>query len=150
MQGKILETDVDRLVEFVKNRQNVSVSTICQHFKLPVEIVERWLVVLEEFGVLQVNYSGFEGYVKISQKEINREKDEAGVIDVDSLKDLFIEKSKAKNFTYDKMREVWPIFISEYEKDIKALFEDKAKASGFEMDKVDKAWDKYKKELLVL
>ncbi len=147
MQSKILETPVDKLVELVKNNRNCSVDFLILKLNLPAEIVEKWLVVLEEFQVLRVKYKGFEGFVDISRKEEDKIERDKSKVDVDNLKDIFMQKSKENNLTFDKMRKLWPIFISEYERDIKQLFEDKAKKMGYEIQKIEIAWMKYKKEL---
>lgn len=150
MPSKILKTPVDDLVELVRNNNHCSIDFIINKMKLPAEVIEKWLVILEEYKVITVKYKGFEGFVSISQKEMESKKKSSSNVDVDNLRDIFIQKSKDKNMSYDKMKSLWPVFIAEYEQDIKQLFEDKAKASGFEPDKIEMAWLRYKKELETL
>lgn len=145
MQSKVLSTPVDDLMEIVKKEDNSSISSLKQKLNVPQEILGRWLIVLEEYDVLKVHYKGFEGYVTISQK--TKEKKNEDKINVEKLKEVFIEKGKKRNLSYDKMKQIWPIFVKEYENDIRDLFEDKAKDSGYDTNKIEKAWNKYKLEL---
>ncbi len=145
MLGKVLTTPVDDLVELVKNNNNCSITFLKNTLNVPQEIVERWIVVLDEYDVIKVHYKGFEGYLSItesSKKAAEKEK-----INVENLKEIFIEKAKKKNLDYERMAKLWPLFLKEYETEIKDLFEDKAKDMGYESTKVSKAWDKYKLEL---
>jgi hypothetical protein len=145
MLGKVLTTPVDDLVELIKQNNNCSITFLKNKLNIPQEIVERWIVVLDEYDVLKVHYKGFEGYLSISEttkKEAQKEK-----VNVENLKEIFIEKAKKKNLDYDRMKSLWPLFLKEYEKEIKDLFEDKAKDMGYESNKVTKAWEKYQIEM---
>ena len=149
MLNKVLLTPVDDLVELVKINPNCSVSFVRDKIRMPQEIVEKWIVVLEEYNILSVNYKGFEGYLNISE-HMKKDEEEKKAIDVEKLKDIFIERSKIKKFDYNKMQQLWPLFLKEYEGEIKALFEDKAKSKGYDANKVEKAWARYKEELIRL
>ncbi len=145
MQNKILTTPVDNLMDIIKEKKKVSLSQIKRELKLPQELIEKWLIILEEFKIVKLQYSGFEGYVTfVEKKDKSKSKNQ---LDIENLKDTFIEKSKEKDISYEKMRTLWPKFISEYETDIKLLFEERAKTQGYEELRIEKAWLKYKKEL---
>lgn len=145
MLSKVLSTPVDDLVNLVKTNNNCSISFLKTKLNVPIEILERWLVVLEEYNVLRVKYKGFEGFVTISQEtKLIKDKDK---INVEKLKEVFIEKAKNKNLSYEKMKKIWPLFVMKYETDIKDLFEDRAKDIGYETPKIEKAWSKYRMEL---
>ena len=45
------------------------------------------------------------------------------------------------------MKSLWPVFINEYESDIKRDFYEKAKLKGYDTAKIDIAWVKYKEDL---
>jgi hypothetical protein len=145
MISKILETPVDHLVKFVKDHPNSSVTSIRENLKVPGEILERWLVVLEEYKIIDVEYKGFEGFVTFVGKK--ESKDE---VDIDNLKEIFVNSAKKTGMPYDKIREAWPIFLSKYESEIHELFIKKAKKLGFDQSKVTVAWNKYWKGLEVL
>ena len=146
MLSEVLKTPVDSLVEIVKENKQTTIETLKSKLNLPIEIIEKWLVVLEEYKVIKVHYKGFEGFVEFVEKEEDKKKE----IDVDNLKETFMNLAKQKNFTYDKMREAWPVFLGKYEEEIKKLFETKAKKLGFDQSKTQIAWQKYRRELEVL
>lgn len=145
MQNKILTTPVDTLVEIIGQNKKCSITFIQSKLKLPVEIIEKWLVILEEYKVVNIHYSGLEGYVTLIEdiKEKNNPKE----VDISNLKERFIERSKIKEMDYNKMKKLWPIFLLEYEGEIKNEFMLKAKKMGYEPEKIDKAWIKYKLSL---
>ena len=148
MQNKVLETPVDKLIEIVKKNNNCSIELLRSQLNAPQEILERWLVILEEYGVINVHYRGISGYVTISNETKKESEDKK--IDVGKIKDIFIEKAKIKKVSYDKMQKLWPIFVLEYEKEIRDLFEDKAKDLGYDSQRIEKAWLKYKEEITQL
>lgn len=145
MLSKVLSTPVDDLVNLVKEHNNCSISYLRGVLNVPSEILERWLVVLEEYNVLRVKYKGFEGYVTLTQN--TKEEKNKDRINVEKLKEVFIDKAKSKNINYEKMKTIWPMFVKKYELEIKDLFEDRAKDIGYETVKIEKAWAKYRLEL---
>lgn len=145
MLNKVLLTPVDDLVEIIKKNPNCSVDFLSKQLKLPTDIIEKWLVVLEEFKILKITYKGFNGFVKLSEDLLKHE--ESQTIDVNKLKSIFVDKSKEKGFTIEKMQEIWPSFLSKYESEIELLFKNKARASGYNEQKIQKAWGRYREEL---
>lgn len=150
MLNKILTTPVDDLVELVKSNPDCSVTFIQGKLGLPVEIIEKWLVVLEEYKVVKVNYKGFEGYVKylVSQKEEDAKKQKAKQIDISRLKDAFVEKSQKRGLSSEQMSSLWPQFVLNFERDIREMFYNMAREKGYETVKIATAWNKYKEELV--
>ncbi len=148
MESKVLLTPVDDLVEIVKQNPNCQINFLSQKLKLPQELIEKWLVVLEEFKILTITYKGFNGFVSISQgvKKHNSSKE----IDIDKIKQIFVSKSKEKGLTINKMQQVWPNFLKRYESDIHEMFVNKAKAAGYPENKIDPAWNKFRGELNTL
>ena len=146
MLNKILLTPIDELVEIVRENKKCSVNFLKTHLNVSIEILERWLVILEEYKVLTVHYSGLEGYVTIIE-EVNSSKNKNDELNIYNLKDRFIERSKLKEMNYDKMKKLWPVFILEYENEIKREFYEKAKNVGYDLQKIDKAWIRYKQDL---
>lgn len=144
MQNRILLTPVDTLVEIIKENKKCSITFLKTKLNLPLEIIEKWLVILEEYKVITIHYSGFEGYVSIIEES---KKIQTNNIDISNLKENFIQRSKLKEVSFEKMKNLWPIFILEYESEIKREFYEKAKARGYENVKIDLAWVKYKKDL---
>jgi len=151
MQSKTLSTPIDELVEIIKNEPNCKLSELKKILNLPLEIIEIWLVVLEEFGVLNVHYKGFEGFIKINEnsQDKNLKQSEEEQLNIDNLKNSFVLSSKEKNLSYEKMSILWPKFILEFEDEIKLLFDKKSKEKGYLKSQIDSAWIRYKKELEV-
>ena len=145
METKVLLTPVDELVGIVKENPNCQVGFLAKKLELPVTLIEKWLVVLEEFRILNIQYKGFEGFVNVT--EGLKKQDAKKEIDVDKIKSIFVEKSKAKGLSITKMQQIWPSFLRRYEGEIKELFYKKAKKAGFEDNKVALAWSKYREEL---
>lgn len=146
MLNKILKTPVDELVEIVKSNQNCTITFLKNKLNLPLEIIERWLIILEEYNILKVSYKGFEGYVKFIELEENRTKE----IDLDQLKSQFLLKAKIKNLSSEKIFNLWQIFLQQYMNEINLLFIKKAKQKGYDDKKIEVAWQMYKKELVKL
>lgn len=146
MLNKILKTPVDDLVEVVKLNNNCSTSFLKNKLNLPIEIIERWISILEEYNILKVSYKGFEGYVEIIKIKENNNKE----IDLDQLKNQFLSKAKNKNLSSKKISSVWKVFLEEYMDEINKLFIKKAKQRGYENRKIEMAWQLYKKELVRL
>ena len=144
MQKRILLTPVDTLVEIIIENKKCSITFLKNKLNLPLEIIEKWLVILEEYKVIDIHYSGLEGYVTIIE---DKKKNQVSEVNISNLKNNFIQRSKIKDVSYEKMKSLWPVFINEYESDIKRDFYEKAKLKGYDTAKIDIAWVKYKEDL---
>lgn len=145
--SKVLLTPIDSLVELLKQKKVLSFSQIQQQIKVPFEILEKWMIVLEEYKIVKTHYQGFEGYAEYTEVQKASEVKE---INIDNIKEFFIESCKRKKLDDGEMGKIWPDFILHYEFDIKQLFSNKAKSLGFDEKKMDIAWQKYKKDLETL
>ncbi|NQZ85811.1 MAG: hypothetical protein HRU03_08885 [Nanoarchaeales archaeon] len=148
MESKVLLTPVDDMVEIVKQNPNCEIEFIAKKLNLPQELIEKWLVVLEQFKILVITYKGFKGFVNTSDSL--KKHDSSKDIDIDKIKQVFISKSKEKGLSIDKMQQAWPTFLQRYETDIKDLFTQKAKTAGYEDGKIVLAWNKFRIELNTL
>lgn len=148
MLNKILRTPVDDLVDILNESGKVKISSLVSKLKIPTEYIERWLVILEEYGIIKLKYVGFEGYASIVKKQ--EKKKINGNIDIDKLKESFLKKSHLKNLSSEKIEKLWVIFLEKYNGEIKNIFEEKAKSKGYTSKKIELAWLKYKQALEVL
>lgn len=139
----VLRTPVDDLVDYVKSQKKCNIKSIKLKLKLPSEIIERWLVILEEFGVIKLNYKGFDGFAEFIESS-SKKTEELNVL---KLKEIFIEKSKNNHYSASKIQSLWVIFIKEYETEIKQLFFQKAKKRGYQDEKLSHAWNMFREEL---
>ncbi len=144
MLGKTLLTPVDDIVDYVKEKQNCTISYLKDKLNVPSNVLERWLVILDESEVVTMHYRGFEGFVSLTEKQ--KDEDNKGS-DIEKIEQVFIEKCRKKNLSFDKMQELWPKFLEEYINEIKKEFFEKAKKRGFNEKKTEKAWGKFKESL---
>lgn len=142
MSNTVLITPVDTLVNIVKEQQPCTITKLKQQLRLPSQLIEKWLVILEEFEIITVNYKGLEGIVKIREKEFKQEE-----LSTETLRDAFIERCIKKKITFSKMGQIWPVFIKEFETPLKELFFEEAKKKGHTKSKIEPAWLKFRKEL---
>lgn len=148
MLNKELRTPVDDLVDFLQERGKTKIETIVSKLRVPTQYVERWLVILEEYGVLKLTYHGFEGYAELNDK--NKIKETKEQVDLDKLKEIFLKKSHLKNIDSDKIEKLWVLFLRKYDGEIKDLFVEKAKKRGYNSKQIELAWGRYRRELEVL
>jgi len=147
MLNKILSTPIDDLVKIVKKTGKCKLSYLNNELNISPSILDKWLVILEEYSILNVNYSGLDGEVHYIEKlEVKKNEDE-GFIDVNRLKMDFTKKSKLKRISDEKTKSLWKTFIQNYEAEIRENFLVIADKKGHESEKVKKAWKKYREEL---
>lgn len=141
MQNKVLTTPVDNLIDIIKENSPITITQLQKKIKVPMSIVERWLVILEEYHIIKTTYKGLEGFVEfIKKKELKHE------VELDEIKNVFIEKCKAKGLAFDKIKLIWPKFVQEYKEEIKKEFQKNAKKKGYNEVKISKAWMKFEND----
>ena len=148
MLNKVLNTPVDDLVELIKNNKNCTINFLVKKLNLPIEAVEKWIVILEEYNIIKVNYRGFEGYVNYIEKKDENEKKKEKDTNIDKLKETFVEKSIQRGLTNSQMKAIWPKFVSQYEREIREKFFYMAKEKGYDSYKIADAWNRYREDLL--
>lgn len=142
MSNSVLTTPVDSLVKIVRENQPCSISLIVSKLRLPLDLIEKWLIILEEYQVLTISYKGLDGFVKITEQEFSQDE-----LSADNIKESFIQKCVKKKISYSKMSKIWPVFILRFERELKELFLQEAKKSGHSINKSQAAWIKFKTEL---
>ncbi|MFW6286010.1 MAG: hypothetical protein ACOC16_02710 [Nanoarchaeota archaeon] len=148
MLSKVLKTPVDDLVEIVKNNKNCTINFLVKQMNLDRDSIEKWLIILEEYKVLKLNYKGFEGYITyIDNKEDAKEESKEKSIDIEILKEEFIKKCNSRELNSNQINKLWPKFISKYYTEIRERFFKIAKEKGYEHYQIAIGWDKYKREL---
>ena len=76
-------------------------------------------MILDENEIIKMHYRGFEGFVNLTEKQKNVNNNAS---DVEKVEEIFIEKCRKKNLGFDKMQELWPKFLEEYNNEIKKQF----------------------------
>lgn len=140
----ILKTPVDDIVDYLKKTKKCKIDELVIKYKIPLTYIERWLIILEEKGVLKVYYKGLEGFVEYVEDKNIKKEDE---VDVDNLKQVFLSKAKGKGYTPEEIEEAWKKFISQYKEEIKQLFYRKAQEKGYPPQKIERGWLMYLREL---
>lgn len=65
---RIVKTDFDRIIEYVDEKKDVSITDLANHFKLPKEKIEEWAKILSEHNLIEIFYPTF-GEARIRKKE---------------------------------------------------------------------------------
>lgn len=141
MSSTVLTTPVDTLVKIVKENQPCTISFIKGQLRLPIQLIEKWLVILDEYKVISIKYKGLEGFVSLNQEKKKED------ISVESIKETFIEKCASKKITFSQMTKIWPRFVQEFEGNLKESFWEENKKKGYSDKKINLAWLKFKKDL---
>ena len=118
MLNKVLRTPVDDLVDILKSIKKCKISYLSSKLNLPLENIEKWLVILEEYGILNLKYEGFEGYVEYKEKNLTNIKKDS--LDIDKLKSDFIRRSHLKQLDSKKIKDLWKLFVKKYQKESKS------------------------------
>jgi DNA-binding transcriptional ArsR family regulator len=144
MQNNVLTTSVDVLMDFIKKHQTTTVSQLVSYLKLPQSLIDRWLVILEEYGVVKVNYKGFEGIV-----ELVKDKEEVdSSLNLEELKGEFIQECKSQGYDYKDIALFWKKFVEINLDEFKKEFYESAKKKKYPESKIALAWKKYQQDLM--
>jgi DNA-binding transcriptional regulator YhcF (GntR family) len=143
MLNKVLTTPVDTLIQELKEKKIMSFKEIELKLKLPLSIIQRWIVILEEYKIIKTSYKGLDGFVQLVENQKKTKEPE-----IEEIKLLFIDKCKEKGLTFEDMKKIWPTFLEEYKEAIKKEFEIKANKKGFATDKIKIAWSRFEKDLV--
>ena len=147
MLNKILSTPIDDLVRIVKKTGRCKLSYLNKELNISSSVLDKWLVILEEYNILEVNYSGLDGEVHYIEKLEEQKEEENNFINVNALKIDFTKKSKLKSISEEKTKSLWKMFINQYETEIRNNFLKISEKKGHEKSKTEKAWKKYREEL---
>jgi hypothetical protein len=137
MKAKVLKTPVDTAVEYIKEHPDCTLTELTKVLGKDSKGLDKWLIILEEYGVINVKYVGFEGYIKYTKKEESIKK----AVNLDELKKRFLEMCRKSQISSERIQILWPKFVENYEDKLKELYE-----STKEKDKED--WNNFKTKLI--
>ena len=126
LQGSVIETGVDKLVNLVKQRGKIALADAAVELGLSTSIIQEWVNFLEDEGIISVEYRLTKPFLverKLTKKEVD---DKAK--DFSSKKDIFVRKA-----------EVSLSFLQQQERELKKIKDefDKMKSElGIELDAV--------------
>ena len=141
MSSQVLITPVDEIVTYIKAHPRTSIQNLSAVFKIKEDLVEKWVTILEEQGVLRVEFSGLDSIVTFVTQQTTKK------IDVENIKELFVQSCYKKKVPTNKMKELWEVFFHQYEAEIKAAFEKLCEKKKFEKNKIPNAWLRFRATL---
>lgn len=144
MNERVLTTPVDTIVDIIKKNKTIKQSELQKKVKVSSTTIERWLVILEEFGVIKITYHNLEAYIHFVEQENEK------TINIEELKTEFIAKCREKNLSIDEIKELWFKFLTANREEIKEEFIKQAKKQGQPHNKLESAWKKFEKTLEVI
>jgi len=148
-----LRTPLDEIGFFLKDNKNkkFEMEDLVKKFHVPPEVLERWLIILEQNKIIKIEYSGLKVLIQyvFSDKE-GPVKEEEESIDkkIQEIKEIFIFKSKQKGFPEQEIEEMWKNYLKNYLPQLKKIFYRKAKLKGLSDEDIISTWKVYYYELL--
>jgi len=139
----ILKTSADDLYELVMSRKKISVEEAAKILKIPINITQSLVDFLVEENIFGMEYKFTTPYVYLSQEkkiDVNlQSRYSKNMI----TKEVFFQKAKKWNISFEKVNDLWKRYISEKLDSIKKEFYIKAHSRKLQKEKIDKLWNKY-------
>ena len=92
MEGNIIETGVDKLVNLVKERGKIAMADAAKELGVSTIVIQEWVDFLEEEEIISVEYRLTKPYLverKLTKKEVEKKAKEFS-----SKKDVFVRKAE--------------------------------------------------------
>ena len=86
MKSEVLITPIDEIITYLKSHPLCSTSQLAILFKIDEEIIDKWISILEEQGIVKVEFHGLEPEITYINKNKTDKK-----ISIDNLKDSFVK-----------------------------------------------------------
>ena len=145
MVNPTLLTPIDEIVTYVKNKPGIGLKELSSIFKVSETIMDRWVSVLEEEEIFRVELHNLESHVHFNEKEKKVKQ-----IKVENIKEKFVQACYHRKVSTEKTKELWKIFFTEFENDIREQFEKESREKKFEIKKIPLAWKKFRESMLEL
>ena len=114
IEGSIIETGVDKLVNLVKQRGKISLKDAAGELGVTTTVVQEWVDFLEDEGIIGVEYSLTTPYLvekKLSKKEV-----EAKAKEFTGKKDIFVRRAEGSLSFIEKQGEELKKIKSEFDR----------------------------------
>ena len=92
IEGSIIETGVDKLVNLVKQRGRISVKDAAGELGVSTTVIQEWVDFLEDEGIIGVEYSLTTPY--LVEKKLTKKEVEAKAKEFTGKKDVFVRKAE--------------------------------------------------------
>ena len=142
MKSEVLITPIDEIITYLKSHPLCSTSQLAILFKIDEEIIDKWISILEEQGIVKVEFHGLEPEITYINKNKTDKK-----ISIDNLKDSFVQACYKKKISNEKMKELWRVFFSQYEQEIKKQFEKESVERKLDKKMIPIAWQRFRKTM---
>lgn len=142
MKSQVLITPIDEIITYLKNHPQSSTAQIAMLFKIDEEIVDKWISILEEEGIVKIEFHGLEPEISYIDKKQTKKQ-----ISIDNLKDAFVQACYKKKVSNDKMKELWKLFFNQYEQDIKEQFKKESLERKLDKKMIPVAWQRFRKTM---
>ena len=103
LEGSVIETGVDKLVNLVKERGKISLSDSAKELGVSTTVIQEWVDFLEEEGIISVEYNLTKPFLverKLSKKEVEEKAKEFA-----NKKDVFVRKAEVSLSFLEKQSE---------------------------------------------
>jgi chromosome segregation ATPase len=102
-----IETKVDKLVEYIFAKGEVSSSAAADTLDIPIEMVEEWAKPLEESDIIQIKYSPLHGMILVS-KPVSKKEFTAKLVDFKNRKEELKREEKRTEKAFVRYGEELP------------------------------------------
>lgn len=152
MGDTVIKTDIDRLMELIELKKEISIDDAAKQLGVSSKTVESLGDVLEGEGIVHIKYKFTTPYLiyeKPKGKEAfsTKEEEEIFIEDELDIKSEFISKAKARDANEERAKELWKAYSGRYRDFIKKNFFDKAKQKGYPEKDIEKMWKKFESEI---
>lgn len=165
----IVTTDVDKIIKFIRDKEEISMADVAKSLEIPLETVESLAELLEEEDILEIKYKFTTPYIIPSKKgiekhlteeqreekpaerkltaEIIKKTEEKPVEEIKKeyadMRGEFFAKTRSRGIPDDKALELWKKYTSAHKDFIKNKFIEKAKKEGIQESQLEEKWKEY-------
>jgi len=143
-----IQTDVDRLLELLKTKGEMSLSDAAKELKIPLKTVQAWVDFLVEEKILGIEYKFTSPniYLNTGVNTLTKKKKEQFNISLGYFKDNFIARARENKIPEPKILTLWESHLMNKLELIKEFFYQEARHRH--VQNIDEHWEEYKEEVL--
>ncbi len=148
MVGDTIETDVDKLLQLLEKRGEMSLSEAAKELKIPLKTIQAWVDFLVEEKIIGVEYKFTSQHIYLNKGEntLTKKKKEEFEVNLKYFFDNFVKRARENKIPESKIRSLWENHLVNKLGLVKSFFYETAKRKGIE--EIDKAWEEYNEEVL--
>ncbi|MFO8016701.1 MAG: hypothetical protein R6U32_06355 [Candidatus Woesearchaeota archaeon] len=152
MGETVIRTDVDKLIDLVKEKKEISVDDAAKELGISSKVVESLGDVLEEEGLLHMKYKFTTPYLEYEapkgKGDLPKKEEEKLFIEEElDMKRRFFSKAKERGINDEKAKELWKSYVSQHKDHIKKQFFQEAEKKGYTPKEIESMWQKFEDQL---